>query len=89
MRRLPGSAVRAVRVQQLLRSDSEKAAAEAHAVKEAAGAYRKAKGRWSATALRALPAPARRRCSYNPNLEFGRTIIEYRLGLSTIRLSQL
>ena len=63
-----------VALQQLLRSDSEKAAAEAHAVKEAAGAYRK--GRWSATALRALPAPAR----------LGRTIIESRLGLSTIRL---
>ena len=45
-------------MQQLLRSDSEKAAAEAHAVKEAAGAYRKAKGRRSATALRALPAPS-------------------------------
>jgi hypothetical protein len=37
----PGGAL-----QQLLRSDSEKAAAEAHAVKEAAGAYRKALERY-------------------------------------------
>ena len=80
MRRLPGSAVRAVRVQQLLRSDSEKAAAEAHAVKEAAGAYRKAKGRRSATALRALPAPSGAAVVITLTLTFGRTIIEYRLG---------